>query len=153
MGQLVSEYRALRASVVKLWFSQLDEVTRQDLLDLTRFHEAIDQALTESINDYTKKLEHSRNVFLGILSHDLRSPIATAHMSADLTMNMAGAKLNDNQKILVTQVMDCTDRATEMINYLLDLTRSRLGSRIPLLGQGCVQRLPIRSLWVLYLNE
>lgn len=133
LGQLVSEYRSLRASVVKLWFSQMDEVTHQDLLDLTRFHEAIDQALTESMADYTKKLEHSRNMFLGILSHDLRSPIATAHMSAELAMNMKDANLNDNQKILVSQVMDCTDRATEMINYLLDLTRVRLGTGLPII--------------------
>ena len=73
-------------------------------------------------------------MFLGILSHDLRSPIAIAHMSAELTMNMTGANLNDNQKVLVSQVMDCTDRATEMINYLLDLTRSRLGSGIPIIA-------------------
>ena len=51
LSQLVSEYRALRASVVKLWFAHLDDVTHQDLWDLTRFHEAIDQALKESIDD------------------------------------------------------------------------------------------------------
>jgi len=55
MDQMVSEYRALRASVIKLWGAQLTAATDLDISDLTRFNESIDQALTESICDYTKK--------------------------------------------------------------------------------------------------
>ena len=43
MDQMVSEYRALRASVIKLWETQLTEPTHADLDDLTRFNEALDQ--------------------------------------------------------------------------------------------------------------
>ncbi len=65
MDQMVSEYRALRASVVKLWGAQAIETTAQDIIDLTRFNEAIDQELTESISYYSSKVERSRNLFLG----------------------------------------------------------------------------------------
>src|SRR3954471_828275 len=41
--QMVSEYRALRASVIRLWMKTKDEMTRPDVDDLTRFNEAIDQ--------------------------------------------------------------------------------------------------------------
>ena len=53
MDQMVSEYRALRASVIKLWSVNHPEMNSGDVLDLTRFHEAIDQALTESICHYS----------------------------------------------------------------------------------------------------
>lgn len=64
MDQMVAEYRALRASVVKLWGLQVTNATQGDILDLTRFNEAIDQEMTESISYYTSTVEHSRNLFL-----------------------------------------------------------------------------------------
>lgn len=54
MDQMVSEYRALRASIIQLWDMQLTEITHKDILDLTRFNESIDQALVESIAHYSK---------------------------------------------------------------------------------------------------
>ena len=55
LDQMVSEYRALRASVTKLWGAQDLEPSRQSVADLVRFNEAIDQATTESISYYAKK--------------------------------------------------------------------------------------------------
>lgn len=133
MNQMVSEYRALRASVTKLWDAQLTEGTKTDISDLTRFNEAIDQALTESISDYCKRIDQSRNLLLGILSHDLRSPLGAARMSAQLTLKMGVANLTDRQTMLISQVVECSDRATEIVDRLLDLTRVRLGSGIPVI--------------------
>jgi len=47
MDQMVSEFRALRASVIKLWEAQLTKATKADVSDLTRFDESIDQAIAE----------------------------------------------------------------------------------------------------------
>jgi hypothetical protein len=55
----VSEYRALRASVAKLWGARALEPTRQSAAELDRFNEAIDQATTESISCYSKKVDQS----------------------------------------------------------------------------------------------
>lgn len=133
MDQMVSEYRALRASIIRLWETQLTEITRKDILDLTRFHEAIDQALVESIAHYSKKLDYSRHLFLGILSHDLRSPLATAKMSAQLALKIGAEQMNERQTMLLSQITDCSDRAIDMVNYLLDLTQAQLGSGIPII--------------------
>ena len=78
IDQMVAEYRALRASVVKQWVAHNKTLASTDLEDLTRFNEAIDQAVTESVAHYTKTLTNSRNLFLGILGHDLRNPIGAA---------------------------------------------------------------------------
>jgi signal transduction histidine kinase len=126
MDQMVSEFRALRASVIRLWEAQLMEATKVDISDLTRFNESLDQAITEAIGYYTKTIDHSRDLFLGILSHDLRNPIGAMKMSAQLTLNIG--TLNERQTMLVSQVITSAGRATEIIDHLLDLTRARLGS-------------------------
>ncbi|MBA3338534.1 MAG: RsbRD N-terminal domain-containing protein, partial [Geodermatophilaceae bacterium] len=48
VGEMVSEYRALRASVIRLWTREQGTLTEHDIEDLMRFNEAIDQALAES---------------------------------------------------------------------------------------------------------
>lgn len=49
IDQLVSEYRALRASVLKLWAQKNQASVLPDSDDVMRFNEAIDQALAESV--------------------------------------------------------------------------------------------------------
>ena len=53
IDQMVSEYRALRASVVKQWAEHAPLVV-SDIQDLTRFNEAIDQAVAESVAHFTE---------------------------------------------------------------------------------------------------
>ncbi|ESQ92800.1 sensor histidine kinase [Asticcacaulis benevestitus] len=131
MDQMVSEYRALRTSVVRLWKDSGLAITVQDFDDLTRFNESIDQALKESIADYSKKLELSRNLFLGILSHDLRNPLGAISMSAGLTMKIG--ELRERQLMLQTQIVESAGRANDIVANLLDLTRARLGSGLPII--------------------
>src|SRR6202050_4301494 len=126
MDQMVSEFRALRASVIRLWEAQLMEATKVDVSDLTRFDESIDQAITEAISYYTKTIDHSRDLFLAVLSHDLRNPIGAMKMSAQLVLNIG--PLNERQTTLASQILASAGRATEIIDHLLDLTRARLGS-------------------------
>ena len=126
MNQMVSEFRALRASVVKLWGAKATETTRHDILDLTRFNEAIDQELTESISYYSLKVERSRSLFLGIIGHDLRNPIGAMTMSAELIGRIGS--LSERQAMLISQISVSSTRAMEIFDQLLDLTRARLGS-------------------------
>ncbi|RML36830.1 Sensor histidine kinase [Pseudomonas syringae pv. atrofaciens] len=53
IDQVVSEFRALRASVIKQWMSRETQDAQQQIEDMIRFNEAIDQALAESISSYT----------------------------------------------------------------------------------------------------
>lgn len=131
MDQMVSEYRALRASVIRLWSAKHPEMNGGDVLDLTRFHEAIDQALTESICHYSEKLDHSKDLFLGILGHDLRNPLTAILASAELALEIG--MLNERQTKLLSQIINSTLRSNEIINHILDLTRARFGSGLPVI--------------------
>jgi signal transduction histidine kinase len=129
--QMVSEYRALRASVIKLWTVPNTEMDKTDLADLIRFNECIDQALAESVYHYTKKVDASRAIFLGILGHDLRVPLSAISMSADLMLSMG--HLTDRQNMLTSQIKESTERITEIVSGLLDVTRARFGSGLPII--------------------
>lgn len=130
IDQMVSEYRALRASVVRQWVAHHKNLASTDLDDLTRFNEAIDQAMTESVAHYTKTINNSRNLFLGILGHDLRNPIGAASMAAQW-MKRSGPTDTKQAKV-VSDLVKTTDRATRILDDLLDLTRSSFGTDIPI---------------------
>ena len=55
--QMVSEYRALRASVLKLWLLDSPGLSSEWIQDLMRFNEAIDQALAESVASFARVVE------------------------------------------------------------------------------------------------
>jgi signal transduction histidine kinase len=84
LQQLVSEYRALRISVLRLWRASRPEFHDQDVDDLNLFHESIDHSLATAVSCYTKRVEESRNMFLAILSHDLRNPLNAISMTAEM---------------------------------------------------------------------
>lgn len=65
--ETVSEFRALRASVVSHWSKAHPSMAGQRLEDLTRFHEAIDQAVAESLEKYATVKEMETRLFGAIL--------------------------------------------------------------------------------------
>ena len=131
IDQMVSEYRALRASVVKQWIAHNRVLADTDLEDLTRFNEAIDQAVAESVAHYTDSVNQSRTLFLGVLGHDLRNPIGAATMAARHMIKRGG--IDPNQTLLASQIVSTTERATQILNDLLDITRSAFGTDIPVM--------------------
>lgn len=52
--EMISEYRALRTSIIKLWTESQGVLTNEDVSDLVRFNESIDQALAESVARFTE---------------------------------------------------------------------------------------------------
>lgn len=130
LDQMVAEYRALRASVIRLWSKQRSQATSEDLVDLTRFNEAIDQSLAESITRFTQDLDKSKEMFLAILGHDLRSPIGAVLTSAKFMLDTN--ELEEPHLTLTTRILSATTRMNNMVGALLDFTRSRLGQGIPI---------------------
>jgi signal transduction histidine kinase len=130
LEQMVAEYRALRASVIRRWSEQLGPVKRAALDDLTRFGETLDQGLTESLGWYSKKVEESRGLMLGVLGHDLRNPLGATHMSAQFLLRSEG--LNGGQTKTVARILKSTDKMRVMVDDLLDFTRTALGLYLPI---------------------
>ncbi len=127
--EMVSEFRALRASVIRLWTETHGHLRQAHLEDMTRFNEAIDQLLAESIAKHAQELDRSRDLFLGVLGHDLRNPLGAIMMSASVMMMQEGPDWPHART--ASRMLDSGRRMDALIHDLLDFTRSRLGQGIP----------------------
>ena len=128
--QLVSEYRALRSSVLHLWTSQARTGLVTDMEDMTRFNEAIDQALAESVARYAHLVKQSENMFLAILGHDLRNPLGTVITGA--TFIMRATDVPSKYVLAATRIFNSGQRMNKLIADLIDFTRTHLGSGMPI---------------------
>ena len=130
LRQLFAEFRALRASVLRLWSEEAADTSRDALYQMTRFNEAIDQALTESVGRYSDDVAKSRDTFIAILGHDLRSPLraiaaSTGSLSEPGTAHPARAEA-------LARLRSSTLSMSQMISDLLEYTRTQLGRAIPI---------------------
>ncbi|ASL42168.1 Bacteriophytochrome [Burkholderia sp. AD24] len=126
INQVAAEYRALRASVLRLWMDDCHpDVPHPD--DAIRFNEAIDQALSESLGYFTSQVDQARNLFLGMLGHDMRSPLQTILMTAQyLTALNAG----DQVSVAASRLIRSGARMQALLSDMLDFNRTRLGLSI-----------------------
>ena len=135
LDQMVLEYRALRASVLRLWLADTPFVDGSQVDDMIGFNEAIDQVLVESIATYGQAVESTRKNVLGVLGHDLRSPLGAVMMASDLLRQHEN--LSERGLQLATQISTSVRRANLMVNDLLDLARVNLGTGIPVKREAC----------------
>lgn len=130
LQEMFAEYRALRASVLRHWTSKSGNSSDESVLDMIRFNEAIDQAVAESITRYSGALNENRDMFIGVLGHDLRTPLSAVLTAAEYLTDEDG--LSDRSRTLVQTVVRSGTRMTELVEDLLDFTLARLGRGIPI---------------------
>ena len=123
INQLVAEYRALRASVLRLWDAGNAGELR-NLGDVIRFNEAIDQALTESVTFYSAQVERNRTLLLAMVGHDMRSPLNTMQLTAQY---LGQLDAGDDVAMASRRLSDSASRLRALLDDLVDFNRSRLG--------------------------
>ena len=130
ISQLFSEYRALRASVLRLWAENSIKGLASDAEDIMRFNESIDQLLAESVVLYDDKIKQSQSMFLAVLGHDLRSPLGSVIAGTSLILE---AKNLDPACLMAAKTVHKSGkRISGLIENLLDFTRTRLGAELPI---------------------
>jgi signal transduction histidine kinase len=127
--QLSAEFRALRATVLRLWLPRVIPFGAGTINEMIRFNEAIDQALAESVVTYSARSDQTRELFLAILGHDLRAPLATINMSGALLgrRELSAAELQQ----IGARVRRSALVMEGMVNDLIGYTRTELGSGMP----------------------
>ncbi|MEK1833771.1 MAG: HAMP domain-containing sensor histidine kinase [Pseudomonas sp.] len=128
--QMTSEFRHLRACVIRLWVNSLDTPDIAYFQDMIRFNEAIDEALAESTAAYAEQVNHSRDIFLAILGHDLRAPLQAVSMSTEILMRKTN--LEGDALTCALHIKRGTRHMAVMVGDLLELVRSRLGKSLPI---------------------
>jgi hypothetical protein len=125
VNQTTAEYRALRASVIRLWLESGPHLGREEVFELVRFNEAMDEALAGSILHFASEAARMRNLFLGVLSHELRTPLATVMTSGHSLV--LGAKMKREMPGAAERVLRGGRRIESLLDDLLDYVRSGLG--------------------------
>jgi signal transduction histidine kinase len=128
--QVMSEFRALRSSVLRLWARRIEITTASEIQDMVRFNEGIDQAQTESMARYTKMLREAQNLFLAILGHDVRTPLGAITMGAQVLLQ--DQTLPSKALKVGLRIFNSSKRMDEIVRDLLDFSTSHLGDGIPI---------------------
>lgn len=144
--QVVAEYRALRSCVLRLW-ADAAPPHADALRDVGRFNEAIDQALAESVRVYTAEVERWRQLFLGVLGHDLRAPLNAIALTAELVANVGPERDLSSPAAILRK---SASRMTSLLDSLLEYSRVSLGAgmtieRRPIdLGTTCREEIELQ---------
>lgn len=128
--QLSAEFRALRETVMRLWLPHVDRLDDAHAAEIMRFNDALDRALADSILAYSNRTNQTRELFLAVLGHDLRAPLATLAVGGVL---LARPDLPEAQRpVIAGNVTRATTLMQRIVNDLLGFTRTRLGKGLPI---------------------
>jgi signal transduction histidine kinase len=75
-------------------------------------------------------VESSKEMFMAILGHDLRTPIGAISMASQFMLETG--ELADASLVMTQRIVSSAERMNRMVRDLLDFTRSRLGSGVPI---------------------
>ena len=141
VNQTAAEYRALRASVIRLWMESGPPPGRAEVIELMRFNEAMDEALAASLLHFAAEATRMRNLFLGVLSHELRTPLST--IMASIQSLLLGASTGKTMEQSAERALRGARRIQSLLDDLLDYVRSGLGEGMRVtptlidMGQAC----------------
>jgi signal transduction histidine kinase len=127
INQLVAEYRALRASVLRRWMdSRLPNPPEVE--DVIRFNEAIDQAVAESVGHFHAQVERDRALLLGMLGHDMRNPLNTILTTASY---LAALNAGEQVSVAAARLLRSGTSMQALLDQLMDFNRTQLGLGLP----------------------
>lgn len=123
---LVSEYRALRTSVLHLW----SDSTEQHAIppsDVARFNEAVDEAIAESVLYYAAETDRWRNIFLSVLGHDLRNPLNAILLTSEF---IAARATDEGVATAADRAVRNCEHMRDLLDKLLIYNQAQLGCEI-----------------------
>jgi signal transduction histidine kinase len=123
---VISEYQLLRSTIFRVL--QQNQVSL-DAHESVVLNSSIDAAIKDAVNAFVLAQSAFREQFVASLAHDLRNPLATASVAAELILHTTDLrKIN----IFARQIMDNNKRMDQMIRDLLDTVIFQSGEHTPL---------------------
>lgn len=114
-------FKGYEAGAVDFLFKPVDDVVLRGKVDTFVKLERQRQELLQ--------IERMREIFVGILGHDLRNPLQGIFVWAQLALRVSG---DESAYDALQMILKNSRRMERMIEQLLDTTRIRLGGGLPL---------------------
>jgi signal transduction histidine kinase len=92
---------------------------------------------------YSAKLEEARAIFLGVLAHDLRGPLNTVGISAQVILHCQ--PLDPRATQAAARAWNSVSRMKVLVQDLLDYTLTRLGDGMPVTPREDVLELTVKD--------
>ena len=124
LRHVISEYRALRASILHLYAAS--GAPLEDAGELIRFNEAIDQSIAEILQHHEHSVTQYTTRFLAILAHDIRNPLNTISLAAETL------KRQSPESAAAARIQRGVQQASRLVDDLAVFVRSRFASMLPL---------------------
>src|SRR5262249_47733653 len=88
LRQVVSEYRSIRSVIQRLYRERGDisEDSRPKLLPLATMDAVLDIAIADAVDQYAVDQGRAREMFIGILGHDLRDPLTAIAVASRMLL-------------------------------------------------------------------
>jgi signal transduction histidine kinase len=105
--------------------------TRELCASLIRLHEGMDRGIAEAVRRYAERREEVRDLFIGILGHDLRDPLGTIRITARILAR------NPRLRGHAERIEQACGRMQRLVDDVLDFARGHLGGGIPAAPAPC----------------
>lgn len=119
------------ANEIRLLANTIDEMA--DALEAAHARRAEEEALRlrsfelEQQNLAVQESNRLKSEFVSMVSHEMRSPLASVQGYLDLLQDEESGRLNEEQRLFLKIARENTDRLGALINDLLDLARIEAG--------------------------
>lgn len=92
------------------------------------------EAIVEERTQELAQLMKEKDAFLAVLTHDMKSPLASIRLSSDVLANYPQAV--DKRPHLLRAIINSERALTDIVNNILDLEKLRAGGELPLERQN-----------------
>jgi signal transduction histidine kinase len=132
--EVVTEYQLLRRVVLDVYTagSDLPESCKTRLPPLTRLNSMIDAAICDAVDQFVEERDRAKDIFVGILGHDLRAPLQSIMIAAEALLERTDTLEAAFVLKAATRIRSSAKGMAKMIHDLLDFARGHLGGGIPI---------------------
>lgn len=123
---VLAEYRILRQVILERVGGAHDDRENEVFL-----HDLLDRAVADAVDHFAFERDRAREIFVGMLGHDLRNPLGAISMAAQALLAQAD-RLEPTHRRLAKRILGSATRIERMADDLLDLTRGRIGGGVPI---------------------
>jgi len=113
---------------LKIFADDKESYFSKDVLDVTNNTEIIGQVIVLRNITLFHELNEAKTNFIATVSHELKTPISSIKMSAQLLTDLRVGELNEEQQELIRSITDDSDRLLKITGELLNMSQVETGN-------------------------